>query len=77
MAQAQDRTRDFYARKFGLPSEQVKFFGELNEAQVEEVRQYFSAGLIGVGNYVYAVKRTGKLVWERLKRDELVEQLGA
>ena len=70
----QDRTRDFYARKFGLPSEQVRFFDELTPKQVEEVRQLFSAGLIGVENYVYAVKRTGKLVWGRHKRDELVEQ---
>jgi len=72
----QDRIKDFYARKFGLSSEQVRFFDELTAEQVEEVRQFFSAGLVGVGNYVYAVKRTGKLVWGRLKRDELVEQLG-
>lgn len=62
-----------YARKFCLPADQVRFFGELNDVQVEEVRQYFSSGLVGVGNYVYAVKRSGELVWQREKRDALME----
>jgi len=68
-----DNVRDFYARKFGLPAEQVKLFGELNPKQVCGVRRYFSAGLVNVENYVYAIKGDGELVWERFRRDRLME----
>jgi hypothetical protein len=41
---------------------------------VEEVRRLFSAGLVGVENYVYAVKGDGHLVWRREKRQPLLER---
>jgi hypothetical protein len=63
----------FYARKLGLPEGQIRFFDELDEAQVAEVRQEFSAGLVSVDRYVYAVKRDGHLVSRRERRDILVE----
>lgn len=62
-----------YGRQFGLPAEQIRFFDELNEAQVEQVRQYYSVGLVDVEKYVYAVKRDGTLVWRRKRRDLLME----
>lgn len=71
-----DRVRQWYAREFGLPAEQVRYFEELTPAQVEKVRQYFSAGLVGVKDWMYAVKRDEDLVWHRVKRDGLVESRG-
>ena len=70
-----DNVRDFYARKFGLPAEQIKLFEELEPDQVEDVRRLFSVGLISVDRYVYAVKRDGGLVWRRELRDRMVEKL--
>ena len=62
-----------YAREFGLPEEQIRFFDELTPAQVEEVRRYFSAGLVNVEKYVYAVRRDGHLVWGRRRRNHFLE----
>lgn len=68
------RVKRHYARRFFcLPIGQVRYFGELNEAQVEEVRKYFSSGLVNVEQYVYAVRRDGRLVWQRERRDLLME----
>jgi hypothetical protein len=67
-------SKQHYAHEFGLPEEQVRFFDELTPAQVEDVQRYFSAGLVGVDNYVYAVKRNGRLVWNRLKRNPWLER---
>ena len=68
------RAKRHYARKsFGLPEEQIKFFDELTPDQVSEVRQHFSAGLVDVEKYVYAVKRDGHLVWRRVRRNPLLE----
>lgn len=72
----EDRVKERYGRKFGLPAEQIRFFGELTPVQVEDVRRYFTAGLIDVENYVYAVKRGGALVWNRERRDYLLERGG-
>ncbi len=65
-----------YARQFGLPSEQIRYFDELTSDQVEEVSRQFSARLIDVEGYVYAVKRDGGLVPRRIRRDPLVERAG-
>ena len=68
--------KERYARKFGLPADQIRFFDELTPAQAEDVRRQFSAGLAGVHDYVYAVKRDGSLVWHRERRDLLLEMRG-
>lgn len=62
-----------YAYEFGLPEAQIRFFDELTPAQVDEVRQQFSAGLVNVDRYVYAVKRDGTLVLRRERRNPLLE----
>jgi hypothetical protein len=62
-----------YARQFGLPPDQIKYFGELTRAQVRDVQRYFSAGLVNVSNYVYAIRQDGRLVWRREKRNPLLE----
>lgn len=59
--------KQIYARDFGLSVDQLRFFGELTEAQQAEVERLFN--LINPGDYIYAVKRDGGLVWERKKRD--------
>lgn len=70
----EDRIKQHYARRlFGLPTDQIRYFGELNKAQIEEVRKYFSSGLVNVEQYIYAVKRDGHLVWQRERRDSLLE----
>lgn len=69
-----DGAKRYYARRFFcLPVDRIRYFGELNEAQVEEVRKYFSSGLVNVEQYVYAVKHDGCLVWQRERRDLLME----
>lgn len=73
---ADDCIKSQYARRFGLPEEQIRFFGELTPKQVDQVRQQFSAGLVDVGSYIYAVTRDGSLVWRREKRDPLMEMRG-
>lgn len=65
-----------YSRRFGLPEEQIRFFDELTPTQVEDVRRYFTAGLVNVGAYVYAVKRDGSLVWHRENRNPALEMQG-
>ena len=59
--------RERFARLFGLPAEQVKLFSELTAGQVEEVRQMYS--LYNADAYVFAVKKSGGLVWNRYKID--------
>ena len=71
-----NRVKYRYAQLFGLPAEQIRFFGELTPGQVEEVRQHFTAGLVDVDRWVYAVKRDGHLVWNRERRQELMEAGG-
>lgn len=66
--------KQHYARKFGLHPEQVRYFDELTADQVEEVRRQFDARLIGVEDYVYAVKRDGGLVWRRIRRNPIIER---
>lgn len=66
--------KSHYAHQFGLPEDQIRMFHELTPAQIEEVRQQFTAGLINVENYVYAVKRAGGLVWRRERRNPLLER---
>jgi len=39
--QGQDRERERYQQLFGLPAEQIRFFHELTDEQVQEVRYYF------------------------------------
>ena len=60
-----------YLDRFGLPEEQLRFFGELTPGQVEEVRRQFSAALVGVEDYIYAVRRDGTLVPARERRNIL------
>ncbi len=69
-----DRVRSFYAKLFGLPAQQIKFFSELTDQQQQEVGQLFNP--IKPNNYVYAVKRDGGLVRSRKKRDFLSEHPG-
>lgn len=68
--------KERYALKFGLPADQIRFFSELTPDQVGEVRRQFSAALVGVHDYVYAVKRDGSLVVRREERDPLLEMRG-
>jgi len=63
----------WYGNKFALPAQQIRFFSELSKEQIEEVREKFTAGLVNVEKYVYAVKRSGKLVWARERRDLSME----
>ena len=70
-------TKKRYADIFGLPAEQIRFFNELTDAQIDKVRQYFTAGLINVDKYVYAIKRDGSLVPRRERRNHLLERTGA
>ena len=70
-----DRVKERYGRRlFGLPAEQVRFFGELTPEQVEEVRLHFTAGLVDVDNWVYAVSQDGHLVTSRERRQPLIER---
>jgi hypothetical protein len=60
-----------YARKFGLPADQIRYYNELTGAEREEVLYQFGGHQFGghkPENYVYAVKRAGGLVWRRVKR---------
>ena len=57
----------FYARQFGLSVSQIKYYNELTDAQKLEVSRLFNN--ITPGNYIYAVKRDGNLVWERKSRN--------
>lgn len=66
--QGQDRERERYQQLFGLPAEQIRFFHELTDEQVQEVRYYFTAGLVDVDNWMYAVRRDGHLVSSRERR---------
>lgn len=66
--QGQDRERERYQQLFGLPAEQIRFFHELTDEQVQEVRYYFTAGLVDVDNWMYAVKCDGHLVSSRERR---------
>ena len=59
------RKRDRFARQFGLPAEQIKTFDELTQDLVNEVQRVY--GLYNADLYVYAVKRSGELVWNRYK----------
>lgn len=68
------RNMRYYAHRFGLPEDQIRFFNELTPAQIKEVQYYFTAGLMRVNMYVYAVKRDGHLVLRRELRNELVER---
>jgi hypothetical protein len=55
--------KERFAREFGLPVEQMRFFAELTEAQQARVNDHFS--LYRADEYIYAVKRDGGLVWRR------------
>lgn len=68
--------RERYARILGLPAAQIRFFGELDEAQIDEVRHQFSVKLIGVDKWVYAVRRDGTLVPNRERRSAIIERGG-
>lgn len=70
---AEDIIKRRYARQFGLPASQIRFLGELNEAQLKEVRGYYSSTLENCENYIYAVKSGGTLVWGRKLRNQLME----
>jgi len=63
--------KSYYARQFGLPEEQIRFFDELTEEQKKQAAQVF--GLWHAPEYVFAVKRDGDLVWRREKRNPLFE----
>ncbi len=65
-----------YGALFGLPAEQIRFYWELTPEQVEEVRYYYTAGLVNVKDYVYAVKADGHLVVNRERRRWEYEALG-
>ena len=71
-----DRVKEHYGNLFGLPAEQIRFFDELTPAQVQEVRNQFTAGLVNVSNYVYAAKRDGRLVPRREARRPMIEMMG-
>lgn len=60
------RDRERFARKFGLPADQIRTFEELSLPQRAEVARVYS--LHNAGAYVYAVKRNAALVWNRFKR---------
>lgn len=64
--------KDYYARQFGLPVDQVRFFDELTDDQVSEVFWNFSP--VDPEKYVYALKSTGKLVSSRQDRNYLNER---
>lgn len=66
-----DPIKAMYAREFGLPPEQIRFFDELSEDQRKQV--FWSFNINRPSFYVYAVKRDGNLVWERKARDFLRE----
>jgi len=65
--------KSFYAKKFGLPIEQIRFFGELTEEQKECATYQFGTGRAGYDAYIYAIKQSGGLVPRREKRDLLTE----
>jgi len=67
-ANLEPTTRSRYARRFGLPPAQVRLFAELTEAQRHEVNAVYS--LYHADRYVYAVKRSGALVWNRFRLEE-------
>lgn len=54
----------WYATKlFGLPEAQIRYYGELTKPQTAQCHYYF--GVAGCEAYIYAVKRSGDLVWNR------------
>ncbi len=71
-----DRVKEHYAGLFGLPADQVRFFWELTPDQIEEVRHYYTAGLVNVNSFVYAVKRDGHLIVNRQRRRPEYEMMG-
>lgn len=60
--------KEIFARAFGLPVGQMRYFGELTAAQQSRVNDLFS--LYRASEYIYAIKRDGGLVWRREKLAE-------
>jgi len=60
-----ERTRNRFAAKFGLPAGQVRTFDALTAHEKEDVRRYYS--LYNARHYVYAIKRAGGLVVKRFR----------
>jgi hypothetical protein len=58
--------KERYAHKFGLPSDQIRYYDELTKTERKEV--FYQFGDHKPENYVYAVKRAGGLVWRRVAR---------
>jgi hypothetical protein len=59
--------REVYADQcFGLPVEQIKTLDELTEDQLAEVHWHF--GRLNLGDFVYAIKRSGDLVEQRERK---------
>jgi len=54
------------AKQFGLPVAQMRYYSELSKEQCEKVARHWGK-VPPYGNYVYAAKRDGGLVWSRLR----------
>lgn len=61
----------YYARRFGLGPELMRWFDDLNEAQQGRVNYYY--GMVKASDYVYALKSDSDIVSRREKRNILVE----
>jgi len=57
------RSRERFARAFGLPPTQMRYYNELTAAQKDAVLEQF--GNYRADQYIYAVKRDETLVWRR------------
>jgi len=66
-----DRLKERAARKFGLPVDQVRYYDELSEGQREEAARQWGK-VPPYGDYVYAAKRDGGLVWRRFRIARLI-----
>ena len=58
------------SKRFALPEEQIRYYSELTEHQIDLCDRWFGI-LPPRDNYMYAAKRDGGLVWDRVRIVEL------
>ena len=59
-----DKIKKAAARRFVLPVEQIRYYSELNQAQRETAARHWGK-IPPYSNYIYAIKTSGGLVWDR------------
>ena len=70
-----DRLKAHAARRFALPVDQVRYYGELTDEQRDIAARHWGK-IPPYGDYVYAAKRDGGLVWDRYRVARLRQLVG-